>query len=369
MAALGEIPFGRYYGSVDATPLFCVLAGAYYDRTGDKGFIKIIWPSIELALKWMDTYGDADGDGFVEYFRRSSSGLVHQGWKDSPDSVFHSDGTLAESPIALCEVQGYVYAARCAAAKLAAALGLTELAEELKHRAQGLKEKFERSFWCEDLSTYVLALDGKKRPCYVRTSNAGHCLFTGIAGPERAKRVAETLLSQELFSGWGIRTLASSEVRYNPMSYHNGSIWPHDNALIAYGLARYGFKELALNVFTGLFDASLFLDLHRIPELFCGFTRRPGEGPTLYPVACTPQSWAAASVFLLLQSCLGLSIKGSQSELCFCYPLLPEFLQRVEIKNLRVGGGSVDLLLQRYAQDVGINVTRKEGNLRIVVVR
>lgn len=369
MAALGEIPFGRYYGSVDATPLFCVLAGAYYDWTGDKEFIETIWPSIELALKWMDTYGDTDGDGFVEYFRRSSSGLLHQGWKDSRDSVFHSDGTLAEPPIALCEVQGYVYAARCAAARLAATFGLVELAKELKDRAQALKENFERSFWCEELSIYALALDGKKRPCYVRTSNAGHCLFTGIAGPERAKRVAETLLSQELFSGWGIRTLASSEVRYNPMSYHNGSIWPHDNALIAYGLARYGFKELALKVFTGLFDASIFLDLHRIPELFCGFTRRPDEGPTLYPLACTPQSWASASVFLLLQSCLGISVKGPRSELYFYYPTLPEFLQRVEIKNLTVGSGSVDLLLQRYAQDVGINVTRKEGNIRIVVVK
>ncbi|HXG31519.1 MAG TPA: amylo-alpha-1,6-glucosidase [Thermodesulfobacteriota bacterium] len=369
MATLGEIPFGRYYGSVDATPLFCILAGAYYDRTGDRGFIEAIWPSIELALRWMDTYGDLDGDGFLEYFRRSSSGLIHQGWKDSPDSVFHSDGILAEAPIALCEVQGYAYAARHAAARLAAALGLEELAEGLKHRAQDLKERFERSFWCEELSTYALALDGKKRPCYVRASNAGHCLFTGIADPHRAKRVAETLLSQELFSGWGIRTLASSEVRYNPMSYHNGSIWPHDNALIAYGLARYGFKDLALRVFTGLFDASLFLDLHRMPELFCGFPRRPGEGPTLYPVACAPQSWAAASVFLLLQSCLGLSINGFRSEICFCYPVLPEFLQRVEIKNLRVGSGLVDLLLQRYQNDVGINVTRKEDSVRIVVVR
>ncbi len=369
MAALGEVPFGRYYGSVDATPLFCMLAGAYYDRTGDRDFIQSIWPNIELALKWIDTHGDLDGDGFVEYFRHSPKGLVNQGWKDSADSVSHSDGTLAEGPVALCEVQAYVYAAKLAVAKLASMLGQKQMAEELKHQAQNLKEKFEWSFWCEELSTYALALDGKKRPCYVKTSNAGHCLFAKIASPIRAKRVAETLLSYDLFSGWGIRTLAASEVRYNPMSYHNGSVWPHDNALIAHGLASYDFKDLVLRILTGLFDASLFIDLHRMPELFCGFARRTGEGPTLYPVACSPQSWAAASVFLLLQSCLGLSIDGSKSQVCFSYPVLPEFLQKIDIKNLRVGSGSLDLTLQRYEHDVGINVTKKVGNVKIIVAR
>src|SRR5262245_28874592 len=296
MAALGEIPFGRYYGSVDATPLFVLLAGAYYERTGDRMLIEQIWPNVERALQWIDTYGDPDGDGFVEYCRHSRNGLVQQGWKDSNDSVFHSDATLADGPIALCEVQGYVFAAKRAAANLAMLLNRPEQAARLRSEAETLRERFEEAFWCDDLSTYALALDGKKRPCRVRTSNAGHCLFTGIASPERARRVADTLMREDSFSGWGIRTVACGEARYNPMSYHNGSVWPHDNALIGFGLARYRLSEGVLRVLTGMFDASLFVDLHRMPELFCGFPQRPGEGPTLYPVACAPQSWAAAGV-------------------------------------------------------------------------
>jgi glycogen debranching enzyme len=369
MAALREVPFGQYYGSVDATPLFVILAGAYYERTADLTLIRRLWLPIKLALHWIDNYGDVDGDGFVEYRRRSTKGLVHQGWKDSHDSVFHADGGIAEGPIALCEVQGYVYAAKQAAAQLAAALGETEKAQTLQAQAQRLQEQFGQAFWCEELSTYALALDGKKRPCRVRTSNAGHALFAGIASPERAQRTADTLLGMDCFSGWGIRTVGTTAVAYNPMSYHKGSVWPHDNALIASGLAHYGFKDLVLKLLTGLFDASLFVELHRLPELFCGFPRRPGEGPTLYPVACAPQSWAAASVFLLLQAALGLSIKGPQSQIGFTYPLLPEFLQEVEIKNLKVGQVSVDLALQRHPQDVGINVMRKEGDVEIVATK
>jgi glycogen debranching enzyme len=294
---------------------------------------------------------------------------VQQGWKDSNDSIFHADGTLAQPPIALCEVQGYVYAARRAAAHLAAVLGRAEQAAALRASAQALQEQFERAFWCEDLSTYALALDGKKQPCRVRTSNAGHCLLTGIAHPDRARRTAQTLLGHESFSGWGIRTLAASEVRYNPMSYHNGSVWPHDNALIGWGMARYGLKESALGVLTGLFDASVFMDLHRLPELFCGFGRRPGEGPTLYPVACAPQAWSAAAVFLLLQGCLGLTANAPEASLCFHYPVLPAFLRDVQIRNLRVGDAVVDLLLLRHGQDVGINVLRREGPLEIRMVK
>jgi len=368
MAALQEIPFGRYYGSVDATPLFIILAGAYYERTGDRHFIESIWPHIELALHWIDRYGDVDGDGFVEYSQQSPKGLVHQGWKDSRDAVFHADGTIADGPIALCEVQGYVYAAKCWAAQLATLLGHPEKAAELSRQAQALQERFEGIFWSEELSTYLLALDGRKRPCAVRTSNAGHCLLTGIASEAHAQVVAQTLLTEDSFSGWGIRTVAASEVRYNPMSYHNGSIWPHDNALIAYGLARYGCKQAALQVFSGLFDASLFVDLHRMPELFCGFARRPGEGPTLYPVACAPQAWSAAAVFLLLQACLGLTIKAPSMQIIFSHPYLPAFLQEVQIKHLRVGDASVDLALTRHTQDVGINVLRREGELEMVVV-
>lgn len=369
MAALGEIPFGRYYGSVDATPLFVLLAGAYHERTGDRAFLESIWPNVERALEWIDTHGDPDGDGFVEYCRHSPKGLVHQGWKDSHDAVFHADGTLAEGPIALCEVQGYVYAAKLYAAMLASVLGQSGRAVKLRAEAEALRERFEQAFWCEDLATYALALDGKKRPCRVRTSNAGQCLFSGIVSPERAPRLARTLMSEDSFSGWGVRTVASGEVRYNPMSYHNGSIWPHDNALIAFGLARYRLRAEVLRILTGMFDASLFVDLHRMPELFCGFPQRPGEGPTLYPVACAPQAWAAAGVFLLLQSCLGLHIDGVQRRISFCYPVLPAFLRRIRIGNLRVGGAVVDLRLERHRADVSINVLRREGDVEIAVVK
>src|SRR5579875_1254802 len=369
MAALGEIPFRRYYGSVDATPLFVILAGAYYERTGDRALLENIWPNVEKALHWIDTYGDADGDGFVEYARHSPSGLVQQGWKDSYDSVFHADGSLAEGPIALCEVQGYVYAAKRAAADLAGALGHDERAAALRAEAETLRQRFEQTFWCEELSTYALALDGKKRPCRVRTSNAGQCLLSGIVSPERAQRVACTLMGAESFSEWGIRTVASSEVRYNPMSYHNGSVWPHDNALIAFGLARYRRNEDVLRILTGLFDASIFVELHRMPELFCGFPRRPGEGPTLYPVACAPQAWAAAAVFLLLQSCLGLHIDGVRRRISSHYPMLPRFLKKVRIGNLRVGDAAVDLHFRRRRTDVGLNVLRRQGDVEIVVVR
>jgi glycogen debranching enzyme len=294
---------------------------------------------------------------------------MHQGWKDSDEAVFHADGSLAQGPIALCEVQGYVYAARRAGAALAAVLGLTERAAELERQAAALQEGFEQAFWCEDLSTYALALDGDKRPCRVRTSNAGQCLFTGIARPERARRLAQTLLAGESFSGWGIRTVGASEARYNPMSYHNGAVWPHDNALIAQGLARYGLGTKAVQILTGLFEASLYFELRRIPELFCGFSQQPGEGPVPYPVACAPQAWSAASVFLLLQSCLGLSVNGPEAQVYFINPCLPTTLGELRIHNLEVPGGAVDLLLVRHKHDVGVNVLRREGTVRVTVVK
>jgi glycogen debranching enzyme len=369
MARLKEMPFGRYYGSVDATPLFVLLAGAYYERTGDRPFVAALWSHLEAALRWIDRYGDRDGDGFVEYHRQAADGLVHQGWKDSDDAVFHADGSLARGPVALCEVQGYVFAARQAGATLAAALGRTHRSEELLRQADALRARFEETFWCEDLSTYALALDGDKRPCRVRTSNAGQCLFTGIVTPEHASRVARTLLSPEAFSGWGVRTVATAEGRYNPMAYHNGSVWPHDNALIALGLARYSLGEQALRLWTGLFEAGLYFDLHRMPELFCGFPQDPGEGPILYPVACAPQAWSAASVFLLFQACLGLTVNGLERHVCFTRPELPASLGELRIHNLAVAGATVDLLLVRQDYDVGVNVLRREGDVRITVVK
>jgi glycogen debranching enzyme len=369
MAALDEHPFRRYYGSVDATPLFVMLAGAYYERTADLPFIRSIWPNIQRALDWIDHCGDSDGDGFVEYSRRSEKGLVQQGWKDSQDSVFHRDGRLAEPPIALSEVQGYAYAAKQAAAALAAALGLSGDSERFKREAAVLQERFERAFWDDELGTYVLALDGEKRQCRVRASNGGHCLFAGIATPEHARRTADTLLASDLFSRWGIRTLSSREVRYNPMSYHNGSVWPHDNALIASGFARYGLQDQAVTVMTGLFDAALFLDQRRLPELFCGFPRRPGQGPTLYPVACSPQAWASAAAFLVLQACIGLYIDAANKRLMLRYAILPEFLPEVRLRDLCVGDASVDLLLERHPYNVGITVLRRQGEVEIVSVK
>jgi len=232
-----------------------------------------------------------------------------------------------------------------------------------------LQERFETAFWCEDLGLYALALDGDKRPCRVRTSNAGQVLFTGIAQPERARRVAEALLMPDAFSGWGVRTVAVSERHYNPMSYHNGSVWPHDNALVAAGLARYGYKEPVVQIMSGLYDASLYLDLNRLPELFCGFERRAGEGPTLYPVACAPQAWASATVFCLLQACLGLSFRQPEPQLRLYTPLLPAFLDEVHIMNLTLGDATVDLAFQRHPQDVGVNVMRRDGNVDIVIVK
>jgi glycogen debranching enzyme len=369
MAAVKEMPFGKYYGSVDATPLFVLLAGAYYERTADRAFIESLWPHIEAALGWIDQYGDPDGDGFIEYHRQSSDGLVHQGWKDSDDAVFHADGTLAEGPIALCEVQGYVYAAWRAGAALASLLGRPIEAAHLAARAETLRQRFDLAFWCDDLATYAIALDGRKRPCKVRTSNAGQCLFTGIAEPARAEPLARTLLSPDSFSGWGVRTVASTEGRYNPMSYHNGSIWPHDNALIAYGLSRYGHQDRALRILTGLFQSGLYFELQRMPELFCGFIKDPGAGPVLYPVACSPQAWSAASVFLLLQAALGLEINGPEAQLSLTRPTLPSFLEELRIHNLQVAGGSVDLLVLRHDQDVGVNVLRREGNVQILVIK
>lgn len=370
LAALGEIPFGRYYGSVDATPLFVLLAGAYFDRTADRAFIDGIWPNLEAALLWIERHGDLDGDGFVEYQRRSPRGLVNQGWKDSHDSVFHEDGALAEGPVALVEVQAYVYGAWLAAADLCEMRGEPHRANEIRWRARALQERFEEAFWAEDLGTYVLALDGKKRPCRIRTSNAGHALFSGIAWPERARRAAETLTAETSFSGWGIRTVASTEPRYNPMSYHNGSVWPHDNSIIALGFSRYPISKKAVaRLFTGLYEASTFPDLQRLPELFCGFRRQPGEGPTHYPVACSPQAWSTGCPFMLLQASLGLSVDARRRQVRFTRPFLPEWLEDVAIRNLRVGEASLDLELHRHPRDVEVNVVNRHGDVEVVVVK
>jgi glycogen debranching enzyme len=368
MAALHEVPFGLYYGSVDSTPLFVMLAGLYAERTGDDALLLELWPAIEAALGWMNGPGDSDGDGFIEYYRATDQGLANQGWKDSADAIFHADGRLAEGPIALAEVQGYAYLAKRLAGRAATRLGRSEQAKCLMQEADELAQRFDASFWCPEIDSYALALDGNKEQCRVRSSNAGQVLFTGIAGAERARRIGEALMTPQFFSGWGIRTIANSEARYNPMSYHNGSIWPHDNALIALGLARYGMKSAVQRVFTGLMDAAVYMDMRRLPELFCGFQRGRGRGPTHYPVACAPQAWASATPFTLIEACLGLMFDPASQELKLHNPSLPRFLDEIVLHNLRINDSSIDLKVRRHATGVSVDVLRQRGDAQVSVI-
>jgi glycogen debranching enzyme len=368
MAALGEVPFRRYYGSIDSTPLFVMLAGAYLERTGDRSLIEAISPNIDAALRWIDKYGDRDGDGYVEYYRQSDSGLVNQGWKDSHDSVFHADGSLARGSIALAEVQAYVFGAWQAAATIRGRLGDNKKANHFRAKAEALQERFDRDFFDEDLGTFVLALDGDKKPCRVRSSNAGQVLFTGLAFPERADSVVRALMAGDSFSGWGVRTIASTEARYNPMGYHNGSIWPHDNALIAAGMARYGYRGEANRIFEGLFSAATYVDLRRLPELFCGFRQLPGQGPTFYPVSCIPQAWAAAASIFLVQVSLGLSflLDEAANYILFDEPALPSFLDEVTLRNLALKDARADIILRRSRNKVLVDVLGRRGDVQIV---
>jgi glycogen debranching enzyme len=338
-----------------------VLASRYLDRTADVAMLRTIWPNIRAAIAWMDEYGDRDRDGFIEYAQMDERGLVNQGWKDSVDAIFHADGAPAEPPIALCEVQAYAYAARHHAADMAEVVGERRLAKQWRSEAERLHARFEKAFWCEDLGTYALALDGRKRPCRVRASNAGHVLLTGVARKDRARRVAEGLTSAPGFSGWGIRTIADTETAYNPMSYHNGSVWPHDNALIALGMARYGFALPVQAIFSGLFAASQHFDLCRMPELFCGFGRRGSEAPTFYPVACSPQSWASAAVLALLQASLGFEANARQRRVSFAGASLPPWLTEVRIDGLQVADSTLSLRCERRDEDVAVTVTAREG--------
>lgn len=368
MANTREVPFGCYYGSVDSTPLFVVLAGAYLLRTGDLDFVRDIWPNIKAAVEWIDRYGDADSDSFVEYSRQSKNGLVQQGWKDSSDSVFYANGELAKPPIALCEVQAYAYAAKRLAAAMNRELGHPEAAVLLEEAAEKLRVRFEQGFWDDELGTYAIALDGDKKPCRVVSSNAGQTLFCGIASPERAKRVREVLMAGQMFSGWGVRTLSATELRYNPMSYHNGSIWPHDNALIGLGLSTYGYQTDAAELLKSMKQASDFIDLRRLPELFCGFHKRDhSAGPTLYPVACSPQAWSAGAAFLLLRAALGVKVRGKDAQLHFVNPHLPEGLDEIVIENLTVRDAAVDVVVRRRHGKVAVETTRKQGRVDIGV--
>jgi glycogen debranching enzyme len=368
LARLGEVPFGRYYGTVDATLLFVALAGMYWQRTRDRATVEELWPQVRAALDWMERSGDRNGDGFFDYGRRRGSGLRNQGWKDSEDAVFHADGRLAEAPIALCEVQGYAYLAYREAALLAFDLNEKQLSAKLEEKAETLQSRFEAAFWCEDLGTYALALDGAGEACRVRASNAGQLLFTGLVRPERAAQVVRGLFGADFFSGWGIRTVAARERRFNPTSYHNGSVWPHDNALIALGLARYGHGDEALALTTALFDAAAHMHLRRLPELFCGFDRRRGKAPTLYPVACAPQAWAACTPFALIQACLGLEVDAAAETVRLRQPRLPSFLDWLVVRRLSVGSSRLDLLFGRQDSNVAVSLLAREGPAEVEVM-
>ena len=342
-----------------------MLADAYHARTGDLDLIRGIWPQIEAATAWIGDYGDSDGDGFIEYGNRSDFGLTNQGWKDTGDAIFHSNGELAHGPIAVVEVQAYCHAAYLGAARLARLLGHTEHAERYARAASDMKQRFDAAFWCDEIGTYALALDRDKKQCQVRASNAGHVLFAGLATPQRARQVAATLMSPQGYCDWGIRTVAEGEARYNPMSYHNGGVWPHDNALIGVGFARYGLMEEMARVMSGMFDAAALLPLHRLPELFCGFKRRADFGPVGYPVACIPQAWSTASVFALLGAAMGIAFDADAGQIQFPNPVLPDWLPRVQIANLRLGAATADLVLARKGKSVSVKVARAEGKVEV----
>ncbi|HWA59824.1 MAG TPA: amylo-alpha-1,6-glucosidase [Caulobacteraceae bacterium] len=359
MAALKEVPFGQYYGGVDTTPLFVALAGAYLQRTDDVRLIAELWPHLKAAMDWVETYGDSNGDGFVDYARGAETGLSNQGWKDSEDSVFHADGRFPVGPVALVEVQGYVFAACQAMAQLAERLG-ERGAEAWRAKAEDLRTRVERAFWMEDQGFYAIAVDGEGRVCEPHTSNPGHLLFVGLPSPERAQAVTRRLLSAEFDSGWGVRTLAMAQARYNPMSYHNGSIWPHDTALCVAGMARYGEREGVAKVMLDLFQAACSFGM-RMPELFCGFPREGGEPPIAYPVACLPQAWAAGSAFMMLQACLGLSVDASRREIRLTRPTLPPGIHELTVTGLPIGEAEVDIRFQRLGEGVAVTPTQDGG--------
>jgi glycogen debranching enzyme len=310
LSHFGEVPHSCYYGSVDATPLFLVLLHQAYLWTADLDMVRRLFPAAEAALEWIDRYGDMDGDGFVEYPGRRDAVLCNQCWKDSEDSISFADGRLAEGPIAAVEVQGYVYAAKRGMAELCRLLGKEDRAAQLEQEAERLQRNFDQAFWLEDEGYYALALDGRKQRVDSVASNPGHCLWSGIVPRHRAAAVAERLMAEDLFSGWGVRTLATGMARFHPLSYHNGSVWPHDNSLIAAGLSRYGFNDKAQEIAGGLLEAAAAIPEHRLPELFAGYPRRTASYPVPYPLANAPQAWAAGAVIHCLETLLQLRTDG-----------------------------------------------------------
>lgn len=355
MAQTREIPFIRYYGGVDTTPLFIVLAGEYYKRTADKAFIQQIWPQLNAAANWMDQRISHNSLGLLDYQRGEHTGLANQGWKDSFDAISHADASLAEGPIALVEVQGYVFKAYKELAKLAQVLDDHALNHQCQQKAEHIRRAVESYFWLPEIKSYALALDGQHHPCQVIASNIGHLLYCGLPSKERAKAVIQQLMHADMHSGWGIRTLSKSAARFNPMSYHNGSVWPHDVALCSAGMARFGEQQATNILWQEMFEAALYFQM-RLPELFCGFSRTPGESPVAYPVACQPQSWASGATFMLLQACLGLEIDAPHRIIRINQPTLPESINGLQINHLTVQNKPVGLRFTRQGSQTLVHL-------------
>ncbi len=367
MARAGELPHTPYYGSIDSTPLWLILLGATFDWTGDRAMVDRLWPNALAALEWIDRYGDRDGDGFVEYLRRSERGLLNQGWKDSGDAIRDRNGREAVAPIALAEVQGYVFDAKVRMARLARMRGDDELGARLDAEAKTLAARFDAAFWVEDQRFYAMALDGEKRQCDAIASNPGQCLWSGLVAPERARDVIDRLLRPSMFSGWGIRTYASDQPGYNPIGYHTGTVWPHDTSLIAAGLKRYGYDDASNRLAGQVLEAAQRFDDYRLPELFCGYDRDEANIPVPYPVACSPQAWAAGSSFLFLETMLGLRAHADRNELELWHPHLPDWMAKVTLTDLRIGEASVDLLFHRWRGTTSAEVLRKVGDLAVTI--
>lgn len=364
LANTNQIPFTPYYGTIDATPLFLVLLVEYVKWTGDYEIIGQLQKNTDAALNWINEYGDRDGDLFLEYHQESSKGIANQGWKDSGDSIVHRSGDYADTPIALSEVQGYVYQAKTGLADIYEAVGRAEEAAVLRGEAKALQEKFDHEFWMDDVSFYAIALDGNKQQVGTITSNPGHLLMSGMLSSERVEAVSKTLLSSKMFSGYGIRTMGENEAGYNPMSYHDGSIWPHDNSLIVLGLSKAGKQEEANEVIQGLIDASAHFEYDRLPELFCGYSKEQGK-PVLYPVACSPQAWAAGTPLLFVQSILGMFPDSTKKQIHIRPQLLPS-MNVLSLGGIEVGSGKLSLTVRRENDEVTMNITENTTGYEIV---
>ena len=365
LARCQEIPHTPYYGTVDATPLWLMLYADYYAWTHDQETLEQLWRNAILAMDWIDR--NLQETGYLSYYRKSKGGLINQGWKDSGDCIVNRKGELAKGSISLCEVQAYVYAAKIKLAEIARMKERLDLGDRWQQEAKNLRVRFNKDFWIEDEDFCALGLDGEGKQVDSITSNPGHCLQLGIFTPEKAYSVAERLRAPDMFNGWGIRTLSSLSPAYNPMGYHIGSVWPHDNSLIAMGLRSLGLIDQALELFQGLFNMTFQQSYQRPPELFCGYELNGDNAPVQYPVACTPQAWATGSIFQLLQMMVNLVPDAQNNYLRIIDPALPESINRLSLHNLRVGGTILDLEFERVGSTTSCRVANKRGNLRVVI--